>query len=365
MNYAADVPVRFIDLRLPPERRWAETIAADLAFSRQLLQTGWDDALREAERQAGRPRWLLEAAAAFARGPFHAAYRASRGRYLPEIYAWADALGESRAHVVMMQCMYELSHLDPVRPGRPGCSAGVRHVGGLGMVHVRTLDWAFDTIGPATRLFEFRNGARTHFTVGMPGLVGALSGMVPGGFSVTINWAPPVSFPFFYLGPLLELRNVFETCDTYAQAVERLRTARLATSVFFTVCGVNPGEACVLEHVKTRWLGGHEVRVREIGGGVLAQSNHYQHPDFVRFNPNLDASRSVLMKTSPARAAQLAAALERTPAAGSLEELHACLGGEPVENPETRQKMVFCPARGELRVWREVQRAAAASPGAP
>lgn len=354
MNFIAQVPGREVDLRQPAAERWAGVMAEDLDVARLLLKTGWDDAMEEAARQSGRPRWLLEAAAALARGPMHAAYRASRGPYLPEIYAWAGALETSRSHIVMMQCMYELSHLDPVKPRAPGCTAGIRFVEGLGMVHVRTLDWAFDTIGPATRVFTFRNGARTHFVVGMPGLIGALSGMVPGGFSVTINWAPPASLPFYYLGPLFCLRDVLETCDTYAEAVARLRSARLATSVFFTVCGAQPGEGCVIEHIKTRWLGGHEVRVREMAGGAIAQSNHYQHPDFARFNPDMERSRSMLMRTSPPRAACLLEALAAVPAAGSLDDLVACLVREPVENPETRQKMLFCPARGELRVWREV-----------
>jgi hypothetical protein len=223
------------------------------------------------------------------------------------------------------------------------------------MIHTRTLDWAFESIGPATRIFEFRRGARKHFVVGMPGLVSALSGMVPGGFSVTINWAPPASLPFFYLGPLIELRDVFETCDTYAQAVARLRDTRLATSVFFTVCGVNRGEACVIEHVKTRHLGGNEVRVREPDDSVIAQSNHYQHPDFARFNPRIENSRSMLIRTSSERAAKLAAALKAAPASQSLDDFEKCLCDSPVENIETRQKMIFCPARGELKVWRETR----------
>ena len=65
-------------------------------------------------------------------------------------------------------------------------------------------------IGPATRVFEFRRDARKHFAIGMPGLIGALSGMVPGGFSITINWAPPASFPFFYSVLLYEIRETLE-----------------------------------------------------------------------------------------------------------------------------------------------------------
>lgn len=355
MKFSADVPTRVVNLELPPEKRWAEVIAQEIEVARTLLKQGWDDALRGAQEHAGVPPWLLSAIGVLARGPLHAAYRVSGGRYVPEIYAWADALGESRSHVVMMQCMYELSHLDPIKVRPPvGCSAGVAWIEKLGMVHARTLDWNMDTIGPATRVFEFHRGARKHFVVGIPGLVGVLSGMVPGGFSVTINWAPPVSLPFFYLGPLFELRDLLETCDTYEQAKARLSTRRLSTSVFYTLCGVNHGEACVIENVKTKWLGGEKITVREVGDGSIAQSNHYQAGSFAHFNPPLETSKSKLLRSSCQRAAALTSALETSSAATSLDDLAHCLNGEPVENSETRQKMIFCPARGDLRVWREV-----------
>lgn len=352
MPYVSDVPTRVIDLELPPSRRWADCIAQDRDVARRLLECGWDDAMAEAEKNKGVPRRLLELGAAAVRGPFHLAYRASGGRHMDEIRAWARALDANLSHLVMMQCMYELSHLAPERPAL-GCSAGARWYATLGMVHVRTLDWAFAAIGPATRIFEWRRGARRHYTVGMPGMVGALSGMVPGGYSVTINWAPPVALPFFFLGPLFELRACLEECDTYTQAVERLRTSRLASSVFFTICGAKRGEACVVERVKTRLRGGHEAAVREIGDDAIAQSNHYQSDALARFNPDFAADSTLLMRTTRARAQLLAERLRARDELASLEDAQDVLLEDPVCNAETRQMMVFCPARGEVRVWRE------------
>jgi hypothetical protein len=54
-------------------------------------------------------------------------------------------------------------------------------------------------MGPATRLFRFHRGARKFVSVGVPGQVGVLSGILPYAYSVTINWAPPVAFPSFNL----------------------------------------------------------------------------------------------------------------------------------------------------------------------
>lgn len=352
MRYLSDVPTRVIDLELPPSRRWADCIAQDRDVARRLLDGGWNDAMVEAAKNKGVPRRLLELAAAAVRGPFHLAYRASGGRHLDEIRAWARALEANLSHLVMMQCMYELSHLAPEKPAL-GCSSGARWFDGFGMVQTRTLDWAFAAIGPATRLFEWRRGPRRHYTVGMPGMVGALSGMVPGGYSVTINWAPPVALPFFFLGPLFELRACLEECDTYAGAVERLRTSRLASSVFFTVCGVKRGEACVIERVKTRLRGGHEAAVREAGDDVIAQSNHYQSDALARYNPDFSADSTLLMRTTRARAGQLAARLRACPTLATLDDAQQVLRKDPVCNAETRQMMVFCPARGDVRVWRE------------
>src|SRR5262249_11691855 len=156
--------------------------------------------------------------------------------YQGEIQAWADSLGVSVGTATMLNCAYELSHLRV--PQLFGCTAGLRWVEGQGMVHVRTLDWPLPSMAQATRLFRFRRGQRDFVSVGVPGQVGILSGMLPGAYSVTINWAPPAAMPNFDFGPCFFLREVFEKHDTYASAVQALTKTQLSTSVFFTVCGI-------------------------------------------------------------------------------------------------------------------------------
>src|SRR4029077_19247286 len=156
-----------------------------------------------------------------------------------------DALGVSLGTVTVLNCAYELSHLR--WPKLFGCTAGVRWVEGLGLVHVRTLDWPLATMGAATRLFHFRRGARAFVAVGVPGHVGILSGMLPHAYSVTINWAPPAAFPTFDFGPPFLLRVTLERCDSYDSGVQTLTFTPLSTSVFFTVCGTEIDQACVIE----------------------------------------------------------------------------------------------------------------------
>src|SRR6185369_4971423 len=88
---------------------------------------------------------------------------------------------------------------------------------------------------------------REFVSVGVPGQVGVLSGMLPKAYSVTINWAPPASFPSFDFGPAFLVRDTLETCDTYDAAVHALEQTKLSTSVFFTVCGTEKDQACVIE----------------------------------------------------------------------------------------------------------------------
>ena len=216
----ATVPTYLIDLGSDEARRWDEVISREKAVAVQLL----GDIEAEFERVPEFLRWI-----------FAGLYRAFGGLYSGEIGAWADALGVSLGTATMLNCAYELSHLR--LPKLFGCTTGVRWVEGLGMVHVRNLDWPLPSMGEATRLFRFRRGAREFVSVGVPGQVSVLSGMLPGAYSITINWAPPASRPSFDFGPAFLLRHTLENCDSYDAAVEILRHTPLSTSVFFTVCG--------------------------------------------------------------------------------------------------------------------------------
>jgi hypothetical protein len=259
--FAADVPTYVIDLGEAESRRWAEVIAGERAVAARLVE----EAGAEFARVPGLVRWV------FAR-----LYQVFGGLYRDEIASWAGALGVSVGTVTLLNCAYELSHLRWPKPF--GCTTGVRCAEGLGMVQVRSLDWPLASMGGATRLFRYRRGGRAFVSVGVPGQVGVLSGMLPGAYSVTINWAPPASFPTFAFGPGFLLRDTLETCDSYAEAVRTLTRTPLSTSVFFTVCGTEKGQACVIERTQRR------AAVRPITGPVLVQANHHVAGRFARNN---------------------------------------------------------------------------------
>src|SRR5262249_12809096 len=133
----------------------------------------------------------------------------------------------------------------------------------------------------ATRLFRFRKGSREFVAVGVPGQVSVLSGMLPHAYSVTINWAPPVSLPSFEFGPAFLLRDTLETCDTYDAAVRVLEQTKLSTSVFYTVCGTEQGQACVIERTQSAAV------VRPVTERGLVQANHHVAQRFAKNNAKL------------------------------------------------------------------------------
>jgi hypothetical protein len=208
-------------------------------------------------------------------------------------------------------------------------------------------------MGAATRLFRFRRRAREFVSVGVPGHVGVLSGMLPHGYSVTINWAPPASFPSFDFGPAFLLRDTLETCDSYDAAVRTLTETRLSTSVFFTACGTAKDQACVIERTQ------REAVIRSMPGPVLVQANHHVAGRFVKNNDDIlegSADEDVFsLAGSGRRADTLTKALAELPVSCTLDTVANALNKGSVLNQDTCQQMVFCPDSGEVKVWRRAE----------
>jgi hypothetical protein len=334
--FLANVPAYVIDLADDEGLRWAEVAARETDIAGKLLQeTGAE----------------FERVPELVRSVFASLYRAFGGLYRGELESWAKALGASVGSITMLNCAYELSHLR--WPKLFGCTAGVRWVDGLGMVHVRNMDWPLDTLGAGTRLFRFRRGAREFVSVGVPAHVGVLSGMLPGRYSVTINWAPPVAFPSFNFGPAFLLRDTLEACDSYDLAVRVLTETPLSTSVFFTVCGTERDQACVIERTQ------RQAAVRAMTGAVLVQANHHVAGPFAANNEDLrdvkEGEEEFSIEGSGLRADTLARELAAVRSPCTFEDLARVLDVPTVLNPLTRQQMAFCPRTGSVAVWRKAE----------
>lgn len=275
---------------------------------------------------------------------FDLSYRFNGGAYRGEMIQMAKSMGVSPSTCVSLNCVYELSHL--LGGSTPfGCTAGVRWIPDVGMVHVRNMDWPLQNIGPATCLFQFGD---VFTSVGVAGMVSVVSGMVPKQYSVTVNWAPPVARPTWDWGPLFHLRNVLETCSSYEDAVYELCTVELSTSVFYTVCGTKKGDACIVERTQ------EDYNVRGMdSSGVLTQANHFdsQGP-FFHHNEVLceeEEGYERVIDDSTARADGLKKKLMR---ADTYDAAVRCLDYAPQQNEHSYQQMAFCPKRNKVEVWR-------------
>ncbi len=326
----ATIPTYIIDLDRPESERWDAVMSQEKTEARRLVA----DVEAEFRRVPEVLRWV-----------FAWLYHAFGGLYQAEIAAWAQTLGVSTGTATMLNCAYELSHLR--LPKLFGCTTGVCWMEGLGMVQVRTLDWPLPRMGEATRIFRFRRGRREFLSVGVPGQVSVLSGMLPGAYSATINWAPPTSTPSFDFGPAFLLRHTLETCDSYAAAVEALQHTPLSTNVFFTICGTERGQACVIERTA------RAAAVRSMTGPALTQANHHVAERFVRHNDVLqEVEEEGFLEDSRRRAEALGHGHGQADPALTLEAAVDVLNVPPVLSKDTVQQMAFCPATGELCVRR-------------
>lgn len=350
--YTSQVPSYDIDLLACPADRWTGVIRRDARAARSLAQHAMNDLEATCEEVISRyvpqilttpARWLIRRPASWL---FHAAYKLCGGKYGEEINTWARALGISRSDAALLNCSYELSHLSGLQYG---CTAGARWVEGLGMVHVRSMDWPIRSIGNATRLFWFQKGTHRFVSVGILGFVGVISGMVPGRYSVTLNWAPPAGRPTFDFGAAFLLREVLTKCRAYDDAVHFLQHTPLSAPVFYLVCGAHKGQACVIERTHT------QSTIRNMVGQVIVQANHHVATKFLRNNHCMheeDSGYVSALDDSVDRASTLAAGLTGLRKGSDLDDVATVLDRKPVCNDNSYQQMVFAPGSGQVKVWR-------------
>ena len=226
-----------------------------------------------------------------------------------------------------------------------GCTSSLQdgHVGKNGEKapprFLRVLDWPFDGLGAHVVAARFDSPAGPWINLTWPGFAGVVQGLAPGRFAACFNQAPlPHGSGVFALDWLRErvkvwrnrglppahlLRRAFETCPDYDSARALLSEAPLALPAIFVLCGVRPGESCVIERLSDRAF------LRE---GPTVATNHWQNA------PGEAFARGVV---SQERAALMT---ERLADAG---EDFAWLT-PPILNATTRLALASEPASGRL-----------------
>lgn len=343
MKYTNKIKIYTIDLNLPEEKRWLEVIKEEKSVARKLAKFAIQDIHDYIHPRIKSPIGLI----------FQNIYRFGGGLYYKEMNTWAKALKLSISDLTLINCTYELSHIQESFGKFKifGCTAGVRYFPKLGMVHARNMDWPISNIGPATKIFRFLKEDHEFYSVGLPGKVGVISGMVPYGYSVTINWAPTSLNPSFAFGPSFLLREVLETCKTFDEAVSYLCGTELSSSVFYTVCGTRRNEACIIERTKKAY------NIRDISRNIVAQANHFEGK-FKRSNDSLDyleegddPEDETALDDSILRSQALKKSLKSLKNVGKISDVRKALNVYPVRNDESHQQMIFNPKNGTIKVW--------------
>ena len=355
------IPTYTFDYSLPADRRW--------------------DALPQYLRSAGRviARNGIEDLAEYkAVGPVALAFRLftkGRNSYRGEIKGAARVLGVPYNDAVALNYLYEASqvldygcklwegklgdklrgmtdalnrHMAGFRKGVLACTAGVRHVDGLGMTHVRSMDWPVEGLGRHTLILRhINNPAGDFYSVGFPGYSGVLSGFKPGAFSATINMAPVVRMPNLHWPPAHLLRWVFENCRTYVEALSYLRNSPVCVPAFVLLA--SPDKAAVVE------LGPDGNKVKPMKGGVpIAIANDYlgakRRKETGAYGETTDSDRrrnALLRRIGK---------LKR----GTIQQAMRLLQVRPIQHFWTMQQMVFAHGTGTMAViGREDDRAVA------
>ena len=173
--------------------------------------------------------------------------------YGEELKGIAKASGISLGRVIMLQIAYEAFS---------ACTSIIVNGPDNYPLHIRTMDWDMPELKKLTIEVDFiKNGNVLYTATTWAGYVGVLTGLRPGGYSVSVNYRRtelgdnniisgiltnmkrgvaghwPVSFL---------VRDVLETRYSFDSAVGSLSASELMAPVYLTICGTCHNEGLVL-----------------------------------------------------------------------------------------------------------------------
>ena len=191
----------------------------------------------------------------------------ARRSYTPPVVAFLD--WRSRKWLARNDSPYvpEIEHIAQRLPGAGVHALNLSYewactTAAVSPIVMRALDWRMDGMGREIVVARHRSPAGSWLNVTWPGFVGVLTALAPGRFAAALNQAPlrhrSYVLPIDWLidrikldrstamPPTHALRLAFETCSTYAEAVEVLRETPIAMPCLFAISGAD-GQSCVIE----------------------------------------------------------------------------------------------------------------------
>jgi len=189
-----------------------------------------------------------------------------------------------------------------------------------------------------SKIFDFQKNGKTVFkTVGWVGFIGALSGIKPHKFSLTLNAVlsndnPEIAQPVSFL-----LRDVLDSANDFEEARKKLESTTIASDCLILLSGTKSKEMVVIERTPTRFA------TREAENNFIIVTNDYK-----QLENNL-AEESILQSTSCGRFDRTKELLNKKKPS-NFEEYFGILKDEKVMMGITVQQMVFDNNSGEIRL---------------
>ena len=314
------VPQIQVDLRRPPAERWVE-LQPYVGNARRLFDQYATD---------------LGGAAQF--HDMIGLYRDTciEADHAAELSAVADMIGVPSEEALIVNLYYDAIKFVL------GCTAFAVDTD-RGPLHARNLDWWTENnlLSGSTLDVHVRGAAAGPFhLVSWPGFTGALSGVAPGRFAISLNAVLSNESPAFAPPITYVLRSVFETARTFAEAVDRLMATEIASDCLLLVTGIRLGEMVVVERTPTR------AAVRHPDDGRLVVANDYLTLSTSTVETGTEQE---LQRTSCGRFARATALLgEHAPR--NAGECFAVLTDPAVRMRITVQHMVLSAAQGLVDV---------------
>jgi len=327
------VPTYVINLDLPPWQRWQQPCTNSVYQQTAQFLTNTVDAIL----------------------PDHGAALEEIGSVLNQFYYPSElaqeisgcslALGVSEGWGALFNLGYEVSD---------ACTSIVAQTTDGTVLHARNLDfWAgmgfTDSLKNMTFKADFRRSGRTVFkATTFAGFVGILSGIKPGGFSITINTR-------FYPGGIMQMfyeiiaameeknaslvsflsRNVLNNENDFESALYGLSNDELIADVYYTVAGSKPGQGAVLS--RNRHNATNVWRLMPPQRWFLVQTNydHWTQPPW--FDDRVVPATNALKAIGQSSLSQ----------AG----LFGVLSVKPVLNIQTTYSILGVPKNGSWSSW--------------
>jgi len=167
--------------------------------------------------------------------------------YLDDMKCWAEWAVGDFDQVLPSNFSYELHQ---TVSGLGFCTSVAFLQPGLGVVHCRNVDWPLSQIRGATIILDCKSVAGPFKAVSAPGMVGVLSGVAKGRFSITVNSKEDrnhyISNPAGW-GATLLVRWILESCADWDEALCELKKAPAFVPFYVMLVGCKPSQAVVVE----------------------------------------------------------------------------------------------------------------------